>query len=83
MSDHGIGGAIDAERFLVCRAGADHAEPPVVIDVRSLQTHAGELAHQVGFLGRQARAGEDGERIVAVRGLDALNLGATSAIACS
>ena len=30
-------------------AGADHAEPAVVVDVRRLQADAGELAHQVAF----------------------------------
>ena len=63
----GVCGAIDAERLLVARRGADHAEPAVVVDVRRAQTHAGELAHQVGLLGRQAGAGEDRERVASVR----------------
>ena len=61
-----VGRAVDAERLLVRRAGADHAEPAVVVDVRRLQAHAGELAHQVGLLGRQARAAEHAEGVVAV-----------------
>ncbi len=66
MSATGTGRAIDPERLLVGRTGADHAQPPVVVDVRGSETHARELAHQVGFLGRQARAGEHGEGVAAV-----------------
>ena len=36
-----IGRAIDAEGLLVARRGADHAQPPVVVDVRRLQAHRG------------------------------------------
>src|SRR5581483_4865366 len=41
--------------------GADHAQPAVVVDVGRLEAHPGELAHQVGLLGRQAGPGQDGE----------------------
>ena len=57
-----VGRAIDAERLLVRGAGADHAEPAVVVDVRRLQADARELAEQVGLLGRQARAAEHADR---------------------
>jgi hypothetical protein len=45
-----VGRAVDAERLLVPRRGADHAEPAVVVDVLRLQADAGELAHQVRLL---------------------------------
>ena len=70
----GVGRAIDAERLLVAGAGADHAQPAVVVDVRGAQAHVGELAHQVGLLGGQAGAGEERERVVPVCSLDALDL---------
>ena len=38
-----IGGAVDAERFLVRRPGADPAQTAVVVDVRCLETEAGNL----------------------------------------
>ncbi len=65
-----IGGAVDAEGELVGRRGADHAQPAVVVDVRRLQAHAGELAHQVRFLVGQARPAEHGEGVGAVRRLN-------------
>ena len=70
----GVGRAIDAERLLVARTGAHHAEPAVVVDVRGAQTHVGELAHQVGLLGGQAGAREDRERVAPVRSLYAIDL---------
>ena len=57
----GIRRAVDAERLLVRGPGADHAQPAVVVDVRRLETHARKLAHQIGFLGRQAGAAKDAE----------------------
>ena len=74
MSIHGFAARSMPKAFLLAAARAHHAEPPVVVDVRRLQTDAGEFAHQVGFLSRQARAGQNAERVVAVCGLDALNL---------
>ncbi len=53
--------AIDAERLLVRRAGADHTKPAVVVDERRLETHARELAEQIGLLGRQAGAAENAD----------------------
>ena len=47
-----IGGAIDAERLLVGGAGADHAQPAVVVDERRLQADARELARA----GRSSRS---------------------------
>ena len=70
----GIGGAVDPERLLVAGRGAHHAQPAVVVDVRRAQAHVGELAHQVGLLGGQARAGQQRERVPAVCGLDAIDL---------
>ena len=61
-----VGRAVDAERLLVRGAGADHAQPAVVVDERRLQADARELAEQVGLLGRQARAAEDADRAGAV-----------------
>ena len=69
-----IGAAVDAERLLVRRAGADHAQPAVVIDVFRLQAYAGELAHQVCLLRRQTGAGEHAHGVRAVRRLDAVDL---------
>ena len=66
--------AIDAERLLVRGARADHAEPAVVVDERRLQADARELAQQVGLLGRQARAAEHADRVVAVRLLEPRDL---------
>ena len=57
-----VGRAVDAEGFLVRGAGADHAEPAVVVDVRRLQADARELAQQVRLLRRQARAAEHADR---------------------
>ncbi len=68
-----IGGPVDAEGKLVAGAGADHAQPAVVVDVGRFQAHAGELAHQVRLLVRQARAAEDGEGVGPVRRLNALD----------
>ena len=67
MSDQGLVVAVDAERLLVRGAGADHAEPAVVVDERRLQADARELAEQIGLLGRQARAAEHADRAGAVR----------------
>ena len=69
---HGLAARSMPNAFLLAAAGADHAQPAVVVDVRRLQAHAGELAHQVGLLGRQARAAEHGEGVGAVLRLDAL-----------
>ena len=69
-----IGAAIDAENLLRRGGGRDHAQPAVVVDVRRSHRHARELAHQVGLLVGQRRAGQHGEGVVAVRRLDALDL---------
>jgi hypothetical protein len=66
--------AINAKGFLIGSAGADHAKPAIVIDVRSLQAHARKLPHQISFLGGQTRAGENAEGVVAVSCLDSLDL---------
>ncbi len=71
--------AVDAERLLVRRAGADHAQPAVVVDERRLQADARELAEQIGLLGRQAGAAEDADGAGAVRLLNAANLGGDTA----
>ena len=67
MSDQGLVVAIDAERLLVAGAGADHAQPAVVVDERRLQADARELAEQIGLLGREAGAAEHRDRPGAVR----------------
>ena len=77
-ADHvgpGIGGAIDAECFLVGGAGADHAEPAVVVDEWRLQAHPRELAEQVRLFRRQTGAAEHADRPRAMVGLQALDLG--------
>ena len=66
--------AIDAERLLVRRAGADHAEPAVVVDERRLEAHARELAEQVRLLGRKAGAPEDADGARAMCLLDPCDL---------
>ena len=58
-----------------CGAGAHHAEPPVVIDVRCLETDASELAEQIRLFSRQARAAEQCNRLRSVRLLDAADFG--------
>ena len=81
-ADHvgpGVGRAVDAERLLVRGAGADHAQPAVVVDERRLETHARELAEQVRLLGRQAGAAEDADGAGAVRLLNAPDLGGDTA----
>ena len=67
--------AVDAERLLVRGAGADHAQPAVVVDERRLEADARELAEQIGLLGRQAGAAEDADGAGAVRLLNAADLG--------
>ena len=67
--------AVDAERLLVRGAGADHAQPAVVVDERRLQADARELPEQVGLLGRQAGAAEDADRAGAVGLLNPADLG--------
>ena len=62
--------SIDAERQFVRRSGRDHAQSAVVVDVASAQRHAGELAHQIGFLGRERRAAVDGDGVLAILVLD-------------
>ena len=62
-----IGRAVDAESLLVGGARAHHAQAAVVVDVPGPESHAGELAHQVCLLGREARAAQDRECIRAVR----------------
>ena len=49
----GIGGAVDAERFVISGRSRHHAKTPIVIDIPRSQTRAGKLAHQIGFFGRQ------------------------------
>ena len=70
-----VGAAVDAERLLVAGAGRHHAVAAVVVEVGGLQGEAGELADQVALLVRQRDAGEHGEGVVAVGGLDAADLG--------
>jgi len=69
-----VAAAIDAERLLVPDPGADHAEAAVVVDVRGLEAHVGELAHQVRLLVREARPAEDGKGMRSESVLDALDL---------
>ena len=69
-----IGRAVDAERLLVGRAGADHAQPAVVVDERRLEADARELAEQIGLLGGEAGAAEDADGAGAVGLLDARDL---------
>ena len=76
---HGLAARSMPNAFLFAGRGADHAQPAVVVDVRRLQADAGELAHQVGLLGRQARPAEHGEGVVAVGRLDAVDLGGDAA----
>src|SRR5262249_12296924 len=66
--------AIDAEDLLRRGRGRHHAQAPVVVDVARAQRDARELAREVGALVRDRRAGEHGERVVAVLLLDALDL---------
>ena len=65
--------AVEAERFLVSRAGADHAEPPIVIEIARLERDSGELANEVALLVRQRHAREHREGIRTVLALDALD----------
>ena len=51
--------AVHAERQTVCRAGADHAEAAVVIDVRRAERDAGEFSVEISLLVRQRRAAEE------------------------
>ena len=60
--------------FLLAAPGAHHAKPAVVVDVRRAEAHAGELAHQIRFLGGKTRAAENGKRIAAMRRLNSLDL---------
>ena len=69
-----VGVAIDAERLLVGRAGRHHAEPSVVVEVGRVQGEPGELADQVALLVGQRDAGQHGEGVVPVGGLDAADL---------
>ena len=67
--------AIDAEDLL--RRGGrrrHHAEPAVVVDVGGAHGDPRELAHQVRLLVGQRGAGQHGEGVASVRGLDALDL---------
>ncbi len=68
---HGIRRAIDAESLLVGRTRADHAQPAVVIDIRSLQAHAGELPHEISLLNSETGARQNRERL---RAMFTLNL---------
>ena len=70
----GIGAAVNAKDLLRRRAGRDHAEPPVVVDVGGAQRHSRELAHQVGLLVGERRAGQHREGVAAVSLLNALHL---------
>ncbi len=70
-----IGHAIDAECLLVPGAGADHAEPAVVVDERRLEADARELPEQIGLLRRQAGAAEHADRSRAMGGLESCDLG--------
>ena len=66
MSLQGLALAVDARRpSSRLRAGRDHAEPAVVVDVGGAHGHPRELAHQVGLLVGERRAGEHGERVAA------------------
>ena len=65
-----VGRAVDAERELVRRAGRDHAEPPVVVDVLRAQRDAGELPDHVGLLRDHRRAAIDRDRVGAILVLD-------------
>ncbi len=71
----GVGGAVDAEGLLVARAGAHHAEAAVVVEVLRLQAQARELAGQVALLVGEGHARQHGHGVLAVGGLDALDLG--------
>lgn len=65
-----IRAAIEAERFLVSRASAYHAEPPIVIEIACLERNSGELANEIALFVRQRHAGEHREGIRTVFALD-------------
>src|SRR5947207_906429 len=71
----GIGRAINSEGLLVGGAGTDHAKASVVVNIGRLQTHAGELAHEIGFLSCHAGAAEQCERVGTMCTLNSLDLG--------
>src|SRR5215831_13136337 len=54
---------IDAEGHFVCRAGANHTEPAVVVDVCGPQRDTRELAEEIGLFVRHRCAAQDGKRI--------------------
>ena len=69
-----VGAAIDAENLLRRGRRRHHAEPAVVVDVGGAHGHPCELAHQVRLLVGQRGAGQHGEGVPSVGGLDALDL---------
>ncbi len=54
----------------VGRSGRDHAEPSVVIDVASAESHAREFTEQVRLLSRERGAAVNGHGILAIVLLD-------------
>ena len=68
-----IRSAVQAEGLLVSRAGADHAEPAVVIEIARLERDSGELADEVALFIRQRNTREHRKGIAAVLALDALD----------
>ena len=69
-----VGGAVDAQDLLRGRRGRHHAQSAVVVDVGRTQRDAREFPHQIRLLVGERRAGQDGERVPPVRGLDPLHL---------
>ena len=63
-----------AEGLAQTVAGRRMADPGAGVGVVVAERGAGQLLHQVGFLGGAARRGDDADRILAGLGLDALEL---------
>ena len=70
----GIGGAVNAKGFFVARRRAHHTKATVVVDVRRFEAHVSKLAHQIGLLGGQAGAAQQGKGVGAMLRLNTLNL---------
>jgi hypothetical protein len=65
---------VDPQGLHVALPRRHHAEPAVVIEVGGADAEAGELAHEVGLLVAERHAGEHGEAVGPVLGLDAPDL---------
>ena len=66
MSAHGLPARSMPKAFLLAAAADDHAEPAVVVDVTGPERDAGELAGEIGLLGRHAGPAEHPEGVATV-----------------